>query len=501
MNNGKVCIPVCTQDVAQLSEMIDHAAGLGDLVELRLDCLDQSQLSEAGIGIGPNSIVTLRPKQQGGMRDLTLDARQTFWRTVADNCGADLEEDMIEIASSRGFDPKICSYHNFSNAAEDHSEIYQRLSATPADVIKIAIYADDIVDTIEVWKLLGRAKDDKREIIPIAMGEAGKWTRILGLAHGAYLTYAALETGSVTAPGQISAKDLLDVFRVKEIDESTEVYGILAGNTSYSMSPYIHNAAFKAAGLNSVFVPLQVTDLDKFIRRMVRPATRDVELNFRGFSVTNPHKQSIIGYLDGIDEAARNIGAVNTVKVVDGKLRGYNTDAEGFIQPLKNKFGDLADARVAVVGAGGAARACILALKQEGADVTLVARNHAQAENLSTRFDVKFSKLTTVDGQPTTVYSEFDIVVNATPLGTIGEQQEQTAANAEQLGGVKLVYDLVYNPAETRLISEAKAAGAAALGGIEMLLAQAVRQFQIWTGKPAPAAEMAAAARKRLYAS
>src|SRR5262249_54836428 len=155
--------------------------------------------------------------------------------------------------------------------------------------------------------------------------------RILGLAHGAYLTYASLESGSETAPGQISAEDMKNVFRVKELDESTDVYGIIAGDTSYTMSPYVHNAAFKAAGVNAVFVPLQVSDLDEFIRRMVRPETREIELNFKGFSVTNPHKQAIVRHLDFLYETARNTGAVNTISIENGKLYGHNTDADGFL--------------------------------------------------------------------------------------------------------------------------------------------------------------------------
>ncbi len=224
------------------------------------------------------------------------------------------------------------------------------------------------------------------------MGEAGKWTRILGLAHGAFMTYASLDAGSETAPGQVSAEDLIEVYRAKELNEQTEIYGIIGGNTSYSMSPYMHNAAFKSAKLNSVFVPLQVGNLDEFIARMVKPETREIELNFKGFSVTIPHKQNIIKHLDFVDETAKKIGAVNTVKIENGKLYGYNTDAEGFIEPLKNFYGDLKDAKVAIFGAGGAARACVFALTQENADVTIFARNAEKAESLAEEFKVQSSK-------------------------------------------------------------------------------------------------------------
>ena len=147
---------------------------------------------------------------------------------------------------------------------------------------------------------------------------------------------------------------MIDVFRVKELDEETDVYGIIAGDTTYSMSPYIHNAAFKAERLNSVFVPFQVSDLDTFITRMVRPETREVELNFRGFSVTNPHKQTIIKFLDGLDEAAAKIGAVNTIKIVDGKLdKFYSTVClleQGFIKNPDVTIKDLLGVKIAELG-------------------------------------------------------------------------------------------------------------------------------------------------------
>jgi shikimate dehydrogenase len=294
----------------------------------------------------------------------------------------------------------------------------------------------------------------------------------------------------------LTITDAADVYRIKELDQNTEVYGIIAGDTSYSMSPYIHNAAFKASGLNAVFVPLQVRDLDAFVRRMLKARTREVELNLRGLSVTNPHKQQITKHLDDIEESARRIGAVNTIKVVDDRLHGFNTDAEGFIRPLRAMVGDLADVRVAVFGAGGAARACTYALKTEGSKVTVFARDKAKADKFAADMDVTSAKLN--DAGRMDKLSGFDIVVNATPLGTRGEDRDETLATAEQLAGVKLVYDLVYNPAETRLLREAKAAGAVTLGGFDMLIAQAERQFEIWTGMDPPVNVMAEAARKRL---
>jgi 3-dehydroquinate dehydratase/shikimate dehydrogenase len=330
------------------------------------------------------------------------------------------------------------------------------------------------------------------------MGEGGKWTRLLGLARGAFLTYASLETGNETAPGQVTVRDMIDLYRVKKLDEQTEVYGIIAGDTTYSMSPYIHNAAFVANEINAVFVPFQVIDLDAFIARMVQPKTREVELNLRGFSVTNPHKRSVVKHLDHLDDAAAMIGAVNTIKIVDGKLYGFNTDWEGFLGPLKKAVPDLTGARVAVAGAGGAARACVYALKNAGADVTVFARDIEKAKNVSDDFGVRVETLRNGTSDPATSFAGFDVVVNTTPLGTRGDKIGEAVASAEQLNGVGLVYDLVYNPSQTKFMQEAKQVGARTIGGFDMLIAQAARQFEIWTGNEPPIDEMSAAARKRL---
>ena len=498
MNNGKICVSVCATNVEELAARV-RSVTFADLVELRLDCLEHLPESLSMLGIKSSMIATFRPSDQGGNKVIDLDERKRFWTNFRYECGADLEADVIEFASD-AISPKICSDHDFSGTVPDVDETYRQLAETDADIIKIAISAKDSIDSIPVWRLLRRAAFDKKGLIPVAMGEAGKWTRILGLAHGAYLTYASAETGSETAPGQITAREMIDVYRVKELDEQTEVYGIIAGDTSYTMSPYIHNAAFKAKGLNAVFVPFQVGDLDAFITRIVRPETREVDLNFRGFSVTNPHKQAITHYVDHSDEAASKIGAVNTIKMMDGKLYGYNTDAEGFISPLRAKYG-LSGTHAAVIGAGGAARACIYALKNAGTNVTVFARDIDKAQTLSHDFDVGIEKLETANSKLGTDFSNFDIVVNSTPLGTRGERLRETAATAEQLAKVKLVYDLVYNPSETLLLQEAKRAGAETLGGFDMLMAQAMRQFEIWTRMSAPVNEMSAAAKKRLYDS
>ncbi len=501
MNKGKICVSVCAETANEMLEQIKRAEDLADVIEIRFDCLDEIEIEKFYTTLDRNweisdvpFISTFRPKLQGGKRELTWKERQDFWNSGNEIGWIDCEEDFIEDSFSWLWEERICSYHDFETTPENLSTIYRRLKGTETDIIKIAVQADDITNTIPIWKLLERAKSENKQIIPIAMGEAGKWTRILGLAHGAFMTYASLESGSETAPGQVSAVDLIEVYRAKELDEQTAIYGIIGGNTSYSMSPYMHNTAFKSAGLNAVFVPLQVNNLDEFIARMVKPATREIELNFRGFSVTNPHKQNIIKHLDDIDETAQKIGAVNTVKIIDGKLYGYNTDAGGFIEPLKNAYGDLNGAKVAVFGAGGASRACVYALTQENADVTIFARDIEKSKNLADEFTVKSKQFKVQDKN----YGEFDILVNAMPLGTKGKLENLSIAVAEQIKDVNLIYDLIYNPFQTRLMTEADRVHVPKIGGMAMLVAQGAEQFRIWTGKDAPLKEMSAAALRRL---
>jgi 3-dehydroquinate dehydratase/shikimate dehydrogenase len=486
------------------------------VIEIRFDCLKEGEFNTLNSDererifskILRNKsykdaiILTFRPSEQGGKRTLTLEEREAFWNSAYDSWGGDFEEDVIENHTSWLYGPVICSFHNFNGVPDNLFEIYERIISHPntnIDVVKIAVQTKDITDTIPIWKLLERAKSENKEIIPIAMGESGKWTRILGLAHGAFMTYASLDSGSETAPGQVSAKDLTEVYRAKELDETTEVYGILGSNVSVSLSPYIHNAAFKFHGLNSVFVPLQLSNLDEFMRRMVKPETREIELNFKGFSVTLPHKQAIIKHLDFLDETAEKIGAVNTVKIVDGKLYGYNTDAGGFIEPLLNSYGDLAGAKVALLGAGGAARACVYALKNAGANVTIFARDLAKAQNLADDFQVNSKELPkTEDQKPKPDFEDFDILVNATPLGMKGKAEGETPVSAEQLKGLQLVYDLVYIPFQTPLMTEADKAEIPKIGGLAMLIAQAMEQQKIWTNLDAPMKEMSRAALKRI---
>jgi shikimate dehydrogenase len=268
--------------------------------------------------------------------------------------------------------------------------------------------------------------------------------------------------------------------------------GIIGRPIGHSISPHIHNAAFANATLNAVFIPFEVQDLAAFVRRLVRPSSREIDWNLKGLSVTAPHKSAVIGHLNWIDEAAKEIGAVNTIVIEDGELNGYNTDAAGFIAPLKDRMGALENLACAVIGAGGAARAVVWALRNQGASVAVFARDRDKAKFIADQFKVESAGLAQAG------FSGFDVVVNTTPLGTRGPLEGETPATAEQLRGVRLAYDLVYNPLETRFMREARAADCLTIGGLEMLIGQAVKQFQLWTGREPDAAVMRRAAERVL---
>jgi 3-dehydroquinate dehydratase/shikimate dehydrogenase len=506
-NAAKICVPVCVQHTNELSPASARAAEVADIIELRLDCLLEGELDSASNVlsslIGKREaliILTMRSGEQGGRVSLSLDQRSQFWSSLgrgSDHCLKDFELDLVQEYKRRpdervDWSNVVCSHHDFLGTPSGLKQIYESMAATPARILKIAVQADDATDCIPVFHLLERAQREGREMIAIAMGQAGIMTRILGPSRGSFLTYGSLDDESATAPGQLTAIELREVYRIDRIDLQTEVIGIMGKPVGHSLSPHIHNAAFAAAGVNAVYLPFEVRDAVSFMRRMAHPRTRELDWNLRGLSVTAPHKSTVMSCLDWIEPGARDIGAVNTIVFQDNLLHGYNTDAPGFLAPLRRRFGSLKNARCAIVGAGGGARAVLWALRNEGADAALFVRDPDKARPLANEFDVDCRQLAGA------CFDQFAIVINTTPLGTRGEHAERSPATAEQLGGVRLAYDLVYNPIETRFLREARAAGCETLSGLEMLIAQAVEQFKMWTGQDPDAEIMRAAARRVL---
>ena len=496
-----ICVPVRVHRPEELIGAIDVAARNGDLVEVRADYLPEpvaalSIVRDLRDELQSRIIITLRTPGQGGQLPHSEEVRRAFWSGAGrlPNVLFDVEFDLLQKQSELSFDLSrvICSHHDFTRVPEDLDEIYERMTATQARIIKIAGHADDATDCIPIFKLLKHAKQERRELIAIAMGQFGVLTRVLGPSRGSFLTYGSQDDQSRTAPGQITAGELRNLYRIDSVDAKTQITGLIGNPVGHSISPHLHNAAFAEAKLNAIFIPIEVNDVAAFLRRMVRPSSREIEWNLRGLSVTAPHKSRVISHLDWIDEATREIGAVNTIVIEGDELHGYNTDAIGFIAPLKRRQQSLADLSCAVIGAGGAARAVVWALKANGVVVTMFARDEAKSETLAQQFGVKWAALSNAR------FRDFGMVVNATPLGTHGKAEQETPATHDQLRGVRLAYDLVYNPSETRFLSEARAAGCETIGGLEMLIAQGTEQFKLWTGKQPNVDLMRAAAIGRL---
>lgn len=477
MSRSKICVPVCEHELDALRKTCERAVEWADLIELRLDCLESTleNLTEVLQNISVPVILTFRPSEQGGHRQLSREERLKFWNNVAprgEQIWWDVEVDLTDDLSP-DWSRVIVSHHDFSGVPDNLNDIYNRLAATPAKVIKIAVQAHDVVDCIPVFQLLDL---DDKEAIPIAMGNSGIATRVLGPSRGAFLTYGSLDDENATAPGQLTARNLRSFYHIDKIDHETIVCGLIGLPVMHSVSPQIHNGWFAQEQLNGVYLPFEVNDLDSFMRRMVHPRTRELSWNLQGLSVTAPHKQTVMKYLDWLNPAAQEIGAVNTIAIKRDRLLGFNTDATGFIDPLLRKFSKWNSRRAAIIGAGGAARAAVWALQKLNVVTTVFARDLNKAQPLAETFGVNCEPLASAS------FANYDLVINTTPLGS-GAYIEQSPVTAEQLNGVCCAYDLIYNPADTRFLQEARKAGCHTIGGLDMLVAQAKIQFELWTGR------------------
>lgn len=269
-------------------------------------------------------------------------------------------------------------------------------------------------------------------------------------------------------------KQLRDLYRIENVDAATRVYGVVGDPVEHSMSPAMMNAAFRRENLNSVYLALHAKSVADLIK-----CSREIPIH--GMSVTMPYKESIIEELDNCEPLCQKVGACNTViRSQDGKLYGFNTDVAGVVRPLEHRL-PLAGAKVLVIGAGGAARAAVFGLREKGANVFIFNRTPQTAQKLARESGSKTVKREELKKQT------FDVIINATSVG-MGNGAKSVIEENEM--NARLAFDLVYNPVETKFLQMARAKGMAVISGVEMFVQQGARQFEIWTGKPAPAAEM-----------
>jgi len=276
------------------------------------------------------------------------------------------------------------------------------------------------------------------------------------------------------------------------ISGKTGVYGIIGNPVEHSISPAMHNAAFRELGIDSVYVPFRVRKED------LAAAVKGLKaVNVRGINVTIPHKVDIIPWLDEIDSFAAKIGAVNTVVNRDGFLKGYNTDAEGFLRALEANRISPAGKKVLIIGAGGAARSVTFILADRGSELTIVNRHSEAAVELAEWVFASFRHSTSAfaleDARLKEIVRDADILINTTSVG-MDPQPDSTPVPASFLKPGLVVFDIVYSPLRTRLLRDAEKIGAVTIGGIEMLVRQGAAAFELWTGEKAPVDVMREAA-------
>lgn len=366
----------------------------------------------------------------------------------------------------------LISYHNFSGTPP-MEPVWRRLSRIAADGYKLVTTCKKPSDCC---KVLGLARSHPRSpLVMLAMGEMGFPTRVLCTVFGGLYTYAAPSSAEGTAAGQVCARQLRHLYRIEKLTKAAKIYGVIADPVRHSISPAVHNRAFQSRRMDAVYLPFLVHpgQLKDFLLLAEK-------LPVSGFSVTIPHKQKILRYLDTVDSLARRIGAVNTVWKKAGKWRGTNTDAPGVTGPLSRRL-RLSNASILIAGNGGAARGAAFALADAGAKITIVGRNLDRVRALAKACGGEALAMDQLGSR------HFDALIHATPLGMFPHTEECFFPDRIP---AEVVFDMVYNPIETVLLRRAREENKTVIPGIEMFIEQAVRQFELWTGEAAPRAVM-----------
>jgi 3-dehydroquinate dehydratase / shikimate dehydrogenase len=490
----RICIALGFSDAAALISKAAQEYDAGErFFEFRLDYLPHPENGIPAISEflethpGCSILATCRRHQNHGRFNGSIEEqiRILSEATVAGAQAVDVEIETAENVAAhldelRSRALLIVSYHNYGGTPALDS-LVRRMGRIAADGYKIVTTARKPSDNFRVLNLTRTF--GKMKLIVLAMGEIGFPTRVLSTAFGGLYTYAAPNAAEGTASGQVCARTLRHLYRVEKFSRAAKVYGVIADPVRHSVSPAVHNRAFQARRLDSVYLPFLVSPLhlkDFF--------TLADKLPIAGFSVTIPHKQKVLRYLEIVDPLARRIGAVNTVWKKAGKWRGTNTDAEGVTVPL-GKVMRIPKARILLAGNGGAARSAAYALTAAGASVSLVGRNPDRVRALAKACGAEPLARTQAETM------DFDAVVHATPLGMFPHTDQCFFENRIPAG---IVFDMVYNPLETVLLRRAREEGRTTVDGLQMFIEQASRQFEIWTNDSAPRAVMHRAALEAL---
>jgi 3-dehydroquinate dehydratase / shikimate dehydrogenase len=489
---GKVCVAVQGGSPAELLERATEALKDSRFLEFRLDSCPKpaAALTKLKDFLANHrdvtAIATCRRKQFGGnfVGSLTSELEVLTGAAEAGCRIVDLEVESAEEAKPAQLDrfrsglraagvALLVSFHDFART-KGLGNAVARIEAFQPDFVKVVSTARSLADNLAVLKLI-EDHSLAAHVVGIAMGEEGLVSRVLGPRAGAAFTFASISDGAETAAGQVSAHTLHDLYRIEHLDQATRIFGVAGNPIAHSLSPQMQNTAFRRENVNAVLLPLKTKSLDDLLTLV-----RDLPLG--GVAVTMPLKEEVLPYLANMDPLTARIKACNTLRTgADGKLYGFNTDVAGVVRPLEKRL-KLPGARIAVLGAGGAARAAIFGLVDQGAEVFVVNRTHETAVALARQAKAKSMKHEQFSK------NRFDVLINATPCGMAGSKPAMPIAENELNAG--LVFEMVYNPMETPLLKLAKARGIPVVTGLEMFVQQGARQFEIWTGKPAPESEM-----------
>ncbi len=466
-----------------------------DAVELRIDRFVENPADLAAfLRRHPDRkwIVTCRSASEGGRCADDAEARA---RRVADavrGSGAivDFEAadwqarpEVVEIVEtsigkSEPTPRLILSAHDSSSSPADvDGMIRDILHSAPSVIAKAAHSGTTIHDS---FVALDAMRAHGTRAIALCMGEHGSWTRILARKLGAFASYAAESGESGTAPGQWTIDELVSVFRWRKIDPKTKMYGVIGDPVAHSVGPLLFNRWFAQFGINAVYLPLLVSPDCGGIAQFLDECVKRPWLDVGGFSVTIPHKRAALDWAgDAADPMSIGIGATNTLCLGPGGIAAYNTDCYAAISSLTDALGcdrsDLADVRVDVLGAGGAASAVLYGLREFGCRAMVFGRSEGAAKKLAERFSLRAVPW----GERLSRSGE--VVINCTPIG-MWPDVHSTPLPIDALHGCRLVFDLIYRPLRTRFLSDAESIGCATLNGLDMFVRQATTQFELWTG-------------------
>jgi 3-dehydroquinate dehydratase / shikimate dehydrogenase len=485
---SRLCLSVTGRTLDVCRRTAEETAVPIHAVELRADYLDSSELASLARFpkmVGKPVILTVRKPEDGGKFSGTERERASLLaRAVSERGPAysflDLElgteMKQVSAACRKHGTVIIRSFHDFSGVPPDMSAVLKKAGKKRGEIAKVAVTPKSTADLFSLLRAARKNQSSSRQII-IGMGPFGVPVRILAEKFGSWISYCS-SASEPAAPGHMNPETMENLYRFSTISENTAVYGIIGDPVLHTKSPLIHNPAFAYYNFDAVYVPFPTDDPALFLARAE-------VLGIAGVSVTVPHKERIIASLREVAEEVRAIGSCNTAVRAGGKWTGYNTDAHGFRVPLEDIFKESGKAPRAatVIGAGGAARAVVYALRSRGIDVCIVNRSPARAGELAGRYGIPWAGLD--EEGLSLAASHSDLIVQTTSAGMTPGVEEDPWPALRFTGG-ETVYEAVYTPKVTRFLKRAMDAGCRVIYGEAMLREQAYRQFFLFTGLAYP---------------